>query len=503
MKFKKLMLLSTLFIPTSFLVSCSLTSRSIVEEPPHEYHEVKYIVPKEMYPGVVNDPEEYDKLKNTPWKVWGPIKISEPGPKSYFATNGYITFEFEEDYVKFIKDHGYSIESFSKKIFEPLSLSPDIELFTWEAQVKFIYKENASDMKALGLTWDYRHQINIFGTNDRTIFPEYFDFLGSTLLKEYSQVCGRGAMPKSIPLSPFPKNVTKLWNEMLNELPSEHYLKVFKDKIGETYPWTAKPTNIPSDFDSWSKKQNPSANNILKIYNSHEVYNENFHGSEGRNEGNVVELVGRMFKIYAGSLIRNAMSYYQTLTDLMLLSVTYDAPVHVLNYNFFDRNDLLQSFHIMKAIYHSWYNLANKNGLRIDFGGEDRIRFTSFGAQYTKNMKILRIIDKTTNATLLDRKDNKLEFKIQHKRYPLGFNRNPFTPYEYKYVADGAYVNVGNMKFKMSDEQYKNVGFEIIDDKGNKIPNTDTTFQINSRDKWPKFWLFWNVKNNVWEEVEE
>lgn len=511
MKLKKLMLMPTLLIPVSFLTSCSTVHSNIVEEAPHEYHEVKYIVPREMYPGVVNDPEEYDRLKSTPWTVTGPIQVYESGPKSYYATNGYITFEFEEDYVKFLEKNNYTIESFSKKVFEPLSLSPDIELFEPKAQVKFIFEGQGSSIYR-GLALTKSEPIKIFASNDCSD-PYYFNILGSALLREFSQVAGGGLMPKPVMDDYFN---SKMWNELIKELPSNHPWKRFLNKIGEMFPWTRHLTKWRSDLIHWTKEFNILAD-LISLRGNVEEYNKNYVVSELENQGKVIELVGRIMEIYSQKLYNYTFKntskefwytdesldrYYNRFNNI------YNYPLHVLDYDFHSENEPLQSFYIMKATYHTWYNLANKNGLRIYF--EDHkdsfvsssINFTSFGSLATKNLQTLQILNGRTGEMFTDNFGHKLEFKINHKRYPLGFSKNPFTDYEYKYVADGGWVNEEiPLAIKLIDyDDLQNILFKLIDYDGNEISQGETMFQL---DLDRRLTLFWNVETKKWEKSYE
>lgn len=510
-----LAIILTTLIPIGAVVSCFSQANNDRynigdKESKHFFKEINSIVPKEMYPGVVNDPNEYEKLKNPSWVTFEEDERNEfATQKIYHAKNDYIHFSFDKQYLDVIESFGYNLESFSQKLFVPLSLSPDVEMFTSKSNVSF---HNFYNSVTFALTDSYEISILSFLPNAKQTTKAEFDFYGSILLKEFSQVASFGFMPNGYPNWRMRQEV--MWKTLVQELPKNHpwrnLVNAFRYNNSPTIPWTKNITNTPSDLSSWSKTENIYANQINDIYAEQREKEFNFHGSPAGSNGDIIEMVGRVIALYAQKFTNNAKNggenyWWSTLSPI----------AHILNYNFFDENDPLQSYNIMKAIYHVWYGLGGKSGLHLNiFKDKNRqlalnqIRFKSFGNAHTDKVDKLIIFDNKTNKVVVGKDGKPAEFKINHKRYPLGFNKNPFTDYEYKYVAPGAWVNEYTPHWTIDegwsvDGDWKDLDFKLLDKNGIEIDKKEVLLQINFREG--KGFTEGFLKNNLsnWEEVNK
>lgn len=166
--------------------------------------------------------------------------------------------------------------------------------------------------------------------------------------------------------------------------------------------------------------------------------------------------------------------------------------------NLHDENDGLQPYWLMKSIFKNFYGVNNVNSIAFERKNNkiSKAFFNSIGNEFSAEVSEILIKDKISKISLTK--------KVNQERVALGFNRNPFTPYEYKYVADAAYASI----FDTDEEsailariEPKNLIVNLIDRNGKIIndPNLNISLIDKSSKENDKYYDF---RDNLWYPIE-
>lgn len=166
--------------------------------------------------------------------------------------------------------------------------------------------------------------------------------------------------------------------------------------------------------------------------------------------------------------------------------------------NLHDENDGLQSYRFMKSIFKNFYGVGNVNSISFERDKDviSQAFFNSIGSEKTSDISKIVISDKANNISIVK--------KVNHERVALGFNRNPFTPYEYKYVADAAYTSIFDDDIDhdlLTKIEPKNLSVDLIDNNGQIIndPNLNISLNDSALKNGQEYYDF---SKNKWRNIE-
>lgn len=471
--------------PTAILLSQSSQKRdktNFVDE--QSYKPPKVEVPAELFPGIKQDPEEYDRLKNDPFV------ISTDSSNRTIAKNNFVTFAYEDDVKQKLEAKGKSIQDWSTYFFKTFASSPTANLQEESGDTHNVYFDNTNHINShnasgltrvgnIGIVFMYDKFLTMSEANQ--VFP-----------KEYSQFEFGATFAKSKPLPnehTAMKYAKDIYNGVLNDLEDSETKAILTgaltfetDKIIVS-PWSSNPGVSYQGITSWTKNTSHDWKDFATNLNSYTPYMEDPFLNVQPDDSVVLETLGHL--IFANSLQLENYSGIEKSASFILHMQILTNMLH--GYNLFDENKPKQSFDIMKSILHNEFDLAAKSGLSLSLGKDgngnlfiNKVFFKSFGSEYTNDLKEVQIIDKATGNLLKT-------MPITHKNYPIGFSKNIFNDYEYKYVAPGAYaIDNKPSDWMVANHKVGELDFKIVKNDGSELPKTNVMFQENIGSGWPE-----------------
>lgn len=462
-----------MLVPTLALVSCNSNGRPVqtsaqtgsgITQPDSPkiipwqnlYQMVKAEVPNEIFPGVKNNPKEFDSLKE---------KMMTFTTKKYDAYGDYI---LENEFYKFyflkswMDDYHLHDEGMMEEIVKQIVKFSNIDAIS-----KFSEKINVQFISA-----DLNFQAGTYLPVNKSITvkfdPKIVDFGGSLEWKNkffvavaiheighYQTLNQNSEIVDYTPLMKVNKTLIEEAKDFLDDAG-------FDDETKAKFLIDGPPTNLNRHLSLFG----PSEENIRWGLSKAGILGHDISvGIDGLSEGAgslnslIAETITRINVAYIAPIYKNDTS--KKVND-NVLDIT-----KALNYNFFDPNDSLQSFNIMKSLLKNFYRFGDKPRVWLESktpGLLQNVKFYVGGSDKADKWNKVIVTDKSGNEVT--------NFEIQHERYPIGFNKNPFNDYEYKYVAPMSYGQAGTLQNKPTMNDISDFDIKIIDNDGNVVPSS-------------------------------
>lgn len=176
--------------PLAIILDKNYSRRVQVRVEEESYNPPKVEIPLELFPGIKQDPEEYDKLKNDPFVIT--INSSH----HTIAKNNYVSFDFDEDVKQKLEAKGKSIPEWSTYFFKTFASSPaaNLQEESGTRNINFEYPQGQAG--AAALTGFGNVGIRVFYST----LEKGLGNLGFVIPKEYSQFEFGATFAKSFPL---------------------------------------------------------------------------------------------------------------------------------------------------------------------------------------------------------------------------------------------------------------------------------------------------------------
>lgn len=426
--------LPTIVAPIATVISCGASQK------PEEWHkqlftprEVKVEVPDELFPGVKQDPIKFDEIKN---KLLS-FTESYDQDGNYILENDDVIFKFDKDAfgADKIPDIDLAKEIFKASMQQINSITTDFFLnnnnsFNTKKIVEFVNRIPQSS--ALGLTGGLKARISVSLVRSNGYYINDLDILKLALA--------------DITTHEF---VHMQENDLLLNLQKydEYYwINRFKGEINgfannEMQKWTAGLLDDNSVRNSLSHLMQSRLDNAATLARDvNTIRPLDFMGEKGSDsfwepssqsfEGSLVgadetskhlemEFFAYLNSTFTQNILKNKFSDNQQKEIIKTLT----SVPQTFGLNFFNITKPRQAYDVMKPFVEEIYNVSKK----------PLVQFA--GSQLFINGVGFPQLDTLDHYKVFFNGKEVISHKFVKKDVAIGFNRNPFTPNEYKYVT--------------------------------------------------------------------
>lgn len=428
LKFSLIGLTATAVVSTAVVVPVVLFTKSKgashTDTDPYAFKLSKTIVPEEMFPAVKQNEIEFNQIRERTSKFTSE-RLESPVVNSFWVfENDFFHVELPTKYIGPIFKSKEEAKSMIEKALYGVNLTSHWRTISSDSttgRMNIVFVDNTSD--------GFNGGEHFFTeTNDTQISMQLFND-GSYSLAQLQDFI-------NLLVSHEIGHMSADW--IITSLSQKHFLRT------------------GSQNDWWS--------NILTLIHSN-INMANF-DTNLPNKSGYDGLANYLKSKQGEEIITRLQSAYTTIYNSD--EIYYYELNWVLGTAIFSNNPI-RTFEIMKIWFHEVMGVNNVHGLSFDTFDQHhqkspRIRFESVGLDDTSKIDKVVIY---SNGKQID------ELKVNHERVALGFNRDPFTDFEYKYVTDSAYATKD-----ITTTPSGNITFDLIDFNGNKLDNSRNQFSL-------------------------
>lgn len=412
---------------------------------------IKAYVPGELMPGVKYDVETYDIIKKEQLK----FNVTIDAKGSVTLENDWMRFYVPADAVAIIG----GVENI-KEIFTAVIDNSTVTNIAKMNKFQFQFQTSQYSVHASGaLNHDQIANVFLYDSYKQKKPEELLSYLTAVIIHE------KNMMEIRYPVSVDNQKIYEAgilksrWNDFVQDPDLPEAFKKALQQL-ELLNLPTSPSSVSGVLDSFTDYwTNSKSSNIFTFFYD---IGDLMTASVWAGSGPYFEFITRLESMYT----------LKFSDDLKFAPYNGDARqlAAVLGYSFFARNEEEQSVKIIRSIL-KHFNLFGQKataGIQVEKRSsgdyKTNVWFYSIASPDTNSFEKMRVTNTDTGKYL--------EMPIKHKQVPIGFNKNPFTPYEYKYVADSAYGNENNDKTKVLNVEKEKLKVEVFDNSGNKVDDS-------------------------------